>query len=146
MVTNLALDTPTVDHGKPTSIFNKSTPLQYSQTRTDGGREYRYNNGSFTQLKELEKRVTIKFQPTTSEWLWRSVIADLKEVSTPEIIQKAFADLEFKDVQVRSMGGKFTLITFQNVVDRNNALENMLSKGGFIPLNIGKVMLLFYRD
>ncbi|KAH7849140.1 hypothetical protein Vadar_013572 [Vaccinium darrowii] len=74
------------DHGKPTSIFNRSTPLQYSQTRTDGGKEYRYSNWSFTQLKELEKRVTINLQPTASEWLWRSAITDLKEVSTPEII------------------------------------------------------------
>lgn len=98
-------------------------------------RESRDDNGGFTKMKDLEKRITINLQPTASDWLWRSAIADLKEVSTPEIILKAFSDLNFKDVQVRSMGGKFMLITFQNVIEVNKQLNVKFNESDEVTLN-----------
>ncbi|KAH7853429.1 hypothetical protein Vadar_002303 [Vaccinium darrowii] len=119
------------DHGKITPGLNRFAPLQYAQTLNVGGRDSCYRNKDFTQIKDLEKRITINLVPTASEWLWRSAIADLKEVSIPEIIMNAFTELNFKDVQARSMGGKFMLITFPNIEDRNNALGNQVIKGWF---------------
>lgn len=72
--------------------------------------------------------VSIFLQPSASEWLWRSAIAELKSISTPDIIKNAFSKLNFNDVMVRFMGGKFMIITFQNRSDRNKALANQMIK------------------
>ncbi|KAH7850469.1 hypothetical protein Vadar_033471 [Vaccinium darrowii] len=112
-------------------VSNRFTPLQKTQILPEVNRNMSSRKRDSTQFKELENRVTIYLQPTASEWLWRSAIAELKDVSTPEIIQNAFSELKFKNIQVRSMGGKFMIITFQNSEDRNKALVNQVIKGWF---------------
>ncbi|KAH7840800.1 hypothetical protein Vadar_021810 [Vaccinium darrowii] len=107
------------DYGKIKSGLNRFDPMQYAQSLNENGRDSYYKYKDSTKIKELEKRVTINLGPTAPEWLWRSAIAELKEVSTPEIILKAFTQLNFKDVIVRSMGV------------RNDALRNQVIKEWF---------------
>ncbi|KAH7865885.1 hypothetical protein Vadar_012672 [Vaccinium darrowii] len=89
------------------------------------------NHVEIDPSKEFDKRITINLQPSASEWLWRSAIAELKAISSPEIIQDAFSKLHFEGVKVRSLGGLFMIITFQSRVDRNKALSNMVIKDWF---------------
>ncbi|KAH7841442.1 hypothetical protein Vadar_029922 [Vaccinium darrowii] len=118
-------------YGKIKSGMNRFDPVQYTQCLNEDGRDSHCKYKDSTKIKELEKRVTINLGPTASEWLWRSAIAELKEVSTPEIILKAFTQLNFKDVIVRSMGGKFMIITFPSIEVRNDALRNQVIKEWF---------------
>lgn len=41
------------------------------------------NHVEIDPSKEFDKRITINLQPSTSEWLWRSAIAELKAISSP---------------------------------------------------------------
>ncbi|KAH7854712.1 hypothetical protein Vadar_017017 [Vaccinium darrowii] len=89
------------------------------------------NHVDIDPSKEFDKRITINLQPSASEWLWRSAIAELKAISSPEIIQDAFSKLHFEGVKVRSLGGLFMIITFQSKVERNRALSNLVFKDWF---------------
>lgn len=62
--------------------------------------------------KVLEKRIAINLQPTASEWLWRSAIAEMKAISSPLVIKEAFSKVHFKNVRVRSLGGMFMIVFF----------------------------------
>lgn len=57
------------------------------------------------QIRESEGRFTLNLQPTATEWLTRSAIAKLKDLTTPDLIQRAFNEMNFSDVGVKSLGG-----------------------------------------
>ncbi|KAI8551511.1 hypothetical protein RHMOL_Rhmol06G0192600 [Rhododendron molle] len=81
--------------------------------------------------KEIEKRVTLNLQRTASGWLMTSAIARLLEITTTEIVQQAFEDLNFQDVSVKSLGGMVLIVTFQSKEDRLEALTNPKVLGWF---------------
>ncbi|KAH7857029.1 hypothetical protein Vadar_008229 [Vaccinium darrowii] len=101
----------------------------FAEGVNDGSRNY----GKIL-VKDLEKWKTIILQPSASEWAWRSAIAKLKEITTPDAIQDAFSKVNFVGVKVRSMGGLFMIITFKSKRDRNKALGNNDIKGWFNSL------------
>ncbi|KAF7141750.1 hypothetical protein RHSIM_Rhsim06G0134700 [Rhododendron simsii] len=84
--------------------------------------------------KEIEKRVTLNLQPTASGWLMTSAIARLLEITTTEIVQQAFEDLNFQDVSVKSLGGMVLIVTIQSKEDRSEALTNPKILGWFKSL------------
>ncbi|KAG5545181.1 hypothetical protein RHGRI_017609 [Rhododendron griersonianum] len=84
--------------------------------------------------KEIEKRVTLNLQPTASGWLMTSAIARLLEITTTEIVQQAFEDLNFQDVSVKSLGGMVLILSFQSKEDRLEALTNPKILGWFKSL------------
>ncbi|KAH7861284.1 hypothetical protein Vadar_024174 [Vaccinium darrowii] len=45
--------------------------------------------------KKVEKKFTINVQPVGSEWFTRSVVANLKELTTSEMVQNAFTESKF---------------------------------------------------
>ncbi|KAH7836254.1 hypothetical protein Vadar_034071 [Vaccinium darrowii] len=71
-----------------------------------------------------ERRLSLNLQPVAVEWLTRSAVAILKELTTPEIVLNALRDLKFEEVSVKSLGGLKLIITFQSRVDRAGALRN----------------------
>ncbi|KAH7861886.1 hypothetical protein Vadar_032187 [Vaccinium darrowii] len=112
--------------------FNRFAPLNNTHFAADKGNFSKDRCEGFPPIKDVEKRISINLQPIASEWLWRSAIAELKDVSTPEIISNAFSSMKFNEVKVRSMGGKFMIITFQNKDDRIRALSSNVIKGWFL--------------
>ncbi|KAH7857944.1 hypothetical protein Vadar_018185 [Vaccinium darrowii] len=74
--------------------------------------------------KSMENIFSIYVQPIASEWLTRSIVVRLFNLSATELVQKAFTDLNFNDVLVRHLGGLDMIITFQSKDDRVLALNN----------------------
>ncbi|KAH7833795.1 hypothetical protein Vadar_009784 [Vaccinium darrowii] len=60
------------------------------------------------------------------EWLTRSVVAKLKALTTPELVQNALRDFKFNDVVVKSLGGLKLIITFQTRADCATAMGNSI--------------------
>lgn len=60
-----------------------------------------------------------------------SAVAKLLEITTPEIVQQAFEDLNFQSISVKSMGGLELIITFQSKEDRQAPLKNPKIQGWF---------------
>ncbi|KAH7853522.1 hypothetical protein Vadar_003541 [Vaccinium darrowii] len=89
-----------------------------------------HNGVNLPQTKEIEKRITLNVQPVASEWLTRSAVAKLKVFTTPDCVQKAFIDLNFK-VRVKSLGGMNLIISFQSKEDRLAAIRNPLMTNWF---------------
>ncbi|KAF7129743.1 hypothetical protein RHSIM_Rhsim10G0189500 [Rhododendron simsii] len=85
--------------GKP-----KSIPVPQNHFRTESCQIPNMGN-----LKELERKVTLNFQPTASGWLMTSAVAKLKEITTMEMLQQALEDLDFQDVSAKSLGEKKAL-------------------------------------
>ncbi|KAH7837218.1 hypothetical protein Vadar_011178 [Vaccinium darrowii] len=90
-----------------------------------------HNGVNLPQTKEIEKRITLNVQPVASEWLTRSAVAKLKVFTTPDCVQKAFIDLNFKEVRVKSLGGMNLIISFQSKEDRLAAIRNSLMTNWF---------------
>lgn len=67
---------------------------------------------------------SINVQPIATEWLTRSVVVRLFNLSATELVRKAFTDFNFNDVLVRHLGGLDMIITFQSKEDRVLALNN----------------------
>lgn len=61
-------------------------------------------------------------------------IARLLEITTTEIVQQAFEDLNFQDVSIKSLGGMVLIVTFQSKEDRLEALINPKILGWFKSL------------
>ncbi|KAH7862923.1 hypothetical protein Vadar_011144 [Vaccinium darrowii] len=76
--------------------------------------------------KKDERRISLNLQPVAVEWLSRSVVAKLKALTTPELVQNALKDFKFNDVVVKSLGGLKLIITFQTRADRAAAMGNLV--------------------
>lgn len=74
--------------------------------------------------KEVDARRTLKFQPIATSWLQTSVIVKLLTLSTPDLVLKAFHEFKMKEIQVRSLGGMYMIITFQSKDDKDQAMAN----------------------
>lgn len=82
-------------------------------------------------VKHDEKLISINVQPTASEWLSKSVVVQLNDITTTEMVQKAFIENNFSDVVLRLLGGLNRIVTFKSKEDRKMALNNNLIKGWF---------------
>lgn len=61
------------------------------------------NGVSLDQIRESEGIFTLNLQPTATEWLTRSAIAKLKDLTTHDLVQRAFNEMNFSDVGVKSV-------------------------------------------
>ncbi|KAH7841221.1 hypothetical protein Vadar_027232 [Vaccinium darrowii] len=96
-----------------------------------GKQNHEHNGDILPHRKEIEKRHTLNVQPIASEWLTRSAVAKLKVFTDPNCVQKAFIDLNFTEVRVKSLGGMNLIITFQSKEDRLSAIQNPLMTNWF---------------
>ncbi|KAG5562906.1 hypothetical protein RHGRI_005595 [Rhododendron griersonianum] len=68
-------------------------------------------------------RFSIKVQDEGNQWLSRSVVAKLPSLRSVESLSEAFIADGVWDIQIRSMGGNFVLLTFPSIEDMNAMLE-----------------------
>ncbi|KAH7847545.1 hypothetical protein Vadar_027404 [Vaccinium darrowii] len=86
-------------------------------------------DGPSGSIKHSER--TLNVQPTASEWLSRSSVVQLFDITSTEMVQKAFIKNKFSNVVVKFLGGLDMIITFNSKEDRKLALNNQLIKGWF---------------
>ncbi|KAH7834001.1 hypothetical protein Vadar_011815 [Vaccinium darrowii] len=81
--------------------------------------------------KDIEARRTLNLQPIATSWLQTSAVVKLMTLSTPDLVLKAFHEFKMKDIQIRSLGGMYMIITFHNKDDRDQAMANSVIRSWF---------------
>ncbi|KAH7833255.1 hypothetical protein Vadar_004538 [Vaccinium darrowii] len=117
------------DKESPNTGSSEGRVVQKPSSRQEN--HYQGQNSNAFFQKNIEKRFTLNVQPIASEWLTRSAVAKLKAFTTPEVVQKAFSNLKFHEVRVKSLGGMNLIVTFQSKEDRISAIQNPLMANWF---------------
>ncbi|KAH7841955.1 hypothetical protein Vadar_010007 [Vaccinium darrowii] len=81
--------------------------------------------------KDIVASKSLNFQPIATSWLQTSAVVKLMTLSTPDLVLKAFHEFKMKEIQVRSLGGMYMIITFQSKDDRDQAMANSVIRSWF---------------
>ncbi|KAH7856731.1 hypothetical protein Vadar_004862 [Vaccinium darrowii] len=78
------------------------------------------------ELKQVaeKSRPTIDARPHGYSWLSRSAVVKLKYPASSECVLKALKCIHCEDVLIRSLGGLFMLLTFEDKAARDNLVAN----------------------
>ncbi|KAH7865644.1 hypothetical protein Vadar_009231 [Vaccinium darrowii] len=85
---------------------------------------YPTNLGDFRKGYQNKTFADALNQKRSTEWLTRNAVVRLINITAAELVQKAFTDINFKDVLVKHLGGMDMIVTFQSKEDRVLALNN----------------------
>ncbi|KAH7833300.1 hypothetical protein Vadar_004923 [Vaccinium darrowii] len=81
--------------------------------------------------KDIDARRSLNLQPIATSWLQTSAVVKLRTLSTPDLVLKALHEFKMKEIQVKSLGGMYMIITFQNKDDRDQAMTNSIIRSWF---------------
>ncbi|KAH7841329.1 hypothetical protein Vadar_028489 [Vaccinium darrowii] len=82
------------------------------------------NNNPAVSVAKQQPYKSIKIQSSGNGWLFRSAIATLRRRRSMEELRKDFTKENFPITDVRSMGGRFTLLTFSNCESRDELIKS----------------------
>ncbi|KAH7861064.1 hypothetical protein Vadar_021208 [Vaccinium darrowii] len=129
---NLIVERASFDHEfvTPKHDIQSGNFRQYQVEEKKFDQKYDENGGF---VKQVEKNVTLYVQPVATEWLRRSAVAKLKEISTSELIQKAFTEINFNENNFDN-GSPLSLVLQQWSSSSNQQVKPIISMGTNYPV------------